>query len=389
MKKLVCMMIAAAFLLCGCSEKTPPQDFCNTAYGCYLGDTHYQETYGFGDMLIWNPAWEEALSGLCRDPLCMHQDRDALCPSSVYLMVFKTIATDGYKLYLSVLNDLLYKDGNQYRQIYSLNPDGSEFELLHTYSATSNLSPRLHYADGYLYFAEGFYRANTDSQSTQSAYNDQYIRFMRIPVGGGDAEAVLDAEFDIGYGFNTDGTNYYLTYIDEQGNSQFEVIDAKTKEVIQTLSGLYSVQVYQGKTWLYSDEGLFVYEKQELKQVSAHNGTYSFGGGIWYTEEAEPVYIGTKDMPTGGPLGETSPVEYYVEATTKLCRIDPDDYTVTEFVPSDDFDAEDRITVEYTSDAGIRASVYNSRKEFDEVGGMYQCLIRCENGTITIEKVYE
>ena len=94
-------------------------------------------------------------------------------------------------------------------------------------------------------------------------------------------------------------------------------------------------------------------------------------------------------MPTGAPGGETAPYDYYVKATTKLCRIDPDDYSVTEYVPSDDFDPEDTITISYATDTAIRAGVMNVRKKYEDDNFGYSCLIGFENGKLTIEKVYE
>jgi hypothetical protein len=101
------------------------------------------------------------------------------------------------------------------------------------------------------------------------------------------------------------------------------------------------------------------------------------------------VYIGTKEMPTGAPGGETAPYDYYVKATTKICRIDPDDYRITEYVPSDDFDPEDTITISYATDTAIRAGVMNGRKKYEDDNYGYSCLIGFADGKLTIEKVYE
>ena len=387
-------MIAAAFLLCGCSEKTPPQDYYNTTDGCLLGTTCYKSFAGL-DIQLWNPAWDTVMEGLCRDPLCSHDSTDSLCPSSMHLQL-KTVVTDGERIYLNALNFLLTdENATMYRQIFSVNQDGSDFKLLHTYDATGNSSPYMKYADGYLYFEQGFYNENYAPMSEHKGTEMQSMHVMRISVDGGKAEQVLTGEFTIGSSFYVDADNYYLFSADDDGVYQLDIIDPKTKAVRENVlpevnDDFYDIAVYADKTWLQTFDGnLYVLTDGEFTLVCENKGIYTFGGGIWYTEEAEPVYVGTKEIPTGAAGGETAPYDYYVEATTKLCRIDPDDYSITEFIPSDDFDPEDTIVLSYVSENGIRAGVSNGRKKFVDPESGYNCLIRCENGTITIEKVYE
>jgi len=155
MKKLL-IGVLAVLLLTSCTEKTPPLDYFNTEEGCLLGSTHYRNFAGM-DIELWNPAWDAPMEGLCRDPLCSHDSNDSLCPSSTNLWQ-KTVVTDGEKLYLNALNPLLTDQGGiMYRQIFSVNQDGSDFKLLHTYDATGNSSIFMQYADGYLYFQQGYY----------------------------------------------------------------------------------------------------------------------------------------------------------------------------------------------------------------------------------------
>lgn len=391
MKKLFCTLLAA-LLLTSCTAKTPPQDYFNTQDGCMLGNTHYYNFAGM-DIQLWNPAWDEPMEGLCRDPLCTHDSTDSLCPSSTNLWL-KTVVTDGEKLYINALNPLLTdENATMYRQIFSVNPDGSDFKLLHTYDATGNSSPNMQYADGYLYFQQGYYNENYDPTAEHVSSDVQSSRFMRIPTSGGKAEAVLDEGLSIGTAFFVDGENYYLVTHDENGVTQLDIMNPETKDVTENvlpeaMGKVFEITVYSGKTWLTASDALYVRENGGFTKICEGKSGYTFGDGIWYVEYGEESYVGTKDMPTGAPGGETAPRDYYVKPTEKICHIDTDSYSMTEYIPSDDFDPEDTISISYAADSAIRAGVSNGRKSFAGEDG-YICLLRCENGKIEIEKVYE
>lgn len=390
------MLIAASMIMLtvtGCGNAEPTLDYYNTNNVCLLGETYYNNIYG-DNIVCWNPKWEDKREGLCYDPLCSHNGEDVLCPSSTNLWL-KTVITDGCKLYMNALNPLLTEEnGTMYRQIFSLNPDGSEFTLLHTYDATGNSSPFMQYADGYLYFQQGYYNENYDPMNEYVSSDVQSSHFMRIPTGGGKAETVLDEGLSIGTAFFVDGENYYLITHDENGVTQLDIINPETGDVTENalpeaMGKIFEVTVYAGKTWLTASDALYVKENGGFTKVCERKSGYIFGGGIWYTEEAEPVYIGTKDMPTGAPGGETAPADYYVKATTKLCRIDPDDYSITEYVPSDEFDPEDTINISYATDTAMRVGVSNGRKQYVDHTFGYSCLIGFEDGKLSIEKIYE
>jgi hypothetical protein len=175
------------------------------------------------------------MEGLCRDPLCSHDSTDSLCPSSTNLWL-KTVVTDGEKLYINALNPLLTdENATMYRQIFSVNQDGSDFELLHTYDATGNSSPNMQYADGYLYFQQGYYNENYDPMEEHVSSDVQSSRFMRIPTDGGKAEAVLDEGLSIGTAFFVDGENYYLITHDDNGVTQLDIMNPETKDVTENV----------------------------------------------------------------------------------------------------------------------------------------------------------
>ncbi|MBQ2668496.1 MAG: hypothetical protein IJF56_07735, partial [Clostridia bacterium] len=203
MKRIYISAMVLLALLTSCS-KTETLDYYNTEEGCMLGNTYYQHMTAM-DIQLWNPAWDAPIEGLCRDPLCSHDSTDSLCPSSTNLWL-KTLITDGEKLYLNALNPLLTdQDGIMYRQIFSVNQDGSNFKLLHTYDATGNSSPNMQYADGYLYFQQGYYNKKYDPMEEHVSSDVQSSRFMRIPTDGGKAETVFDEGLSIGTAFFVDG----------------------------------------------------------------------------------------------------------------------------------------------------------------------------------------
>ena len=390
-KLLICTL--AALLLTSCTAKTPPQDYFNTQDGCMLGNTYYQHMTAM-DIQLWNPAWDSPMEGLCRDPLCSHDSTDSLCPSSTILWL-KTVVTDGEKLYINALNPLLTdENATMYRQIFSVNPDGSDFKLLHTYNSTENSYIFMQYADEYLYYQEGYYNENYDPTSEYVSSDVQSQRIMRISVNGGKAEEVLDIALPIGCVFYPDGENYYLITYDDQGVSQLDMIDPKTKAISENIlpearGKYFEITLYAGKTWLTASDELYVYENGSFQKICEGKSTYSFGDGIWCTKNAEREYIGTKEMPTGAPGGETAPRDFYIHPTQTISHIDANDYSITDYTPSDDFDAEDTIMVEIVTTSGIRALITNERKLFNGDNQSYSCFIRCENGKIEIEKIYE
>ena len=391
MKRIIFAVAFSLVLLVSCSQPTE-QDYFNTENGCMLGNTHYENFAGM-DIELWNPAWDEPMEGLCCDPLCTHDSADSLCPSSTNLWQ-KTVITDGVKLYINALNPLLTDtNGIMYRQIFSVNPDGSEFKLLHTYDATDNSSVFMQYADGYLYFQQGFYNENYDPTAEHVSSDVQSSRFMRIPTSGGKQEAILEDGLSIGTKFFTDGENYYLITHDDNGVTQLDVVNPETGAITENVlpeavGKHFDMIVYRGKTWLTASDALYVKENGTFTKICEGKSGYTFGGGIRCVEYGESVYVGTKEIPTGAPGGETAPYDYYVKPTEKICCIDTDDYSITEYTLSDDFDPEDTVTISYATDSAIRAVVSNGRKSFAGESG-YTYLIRCEDGKVTIEKIYE
>ena len=141
MKKHLISALALLLLLPSCGREKEAQYHVNNAfgYGCVLGDTYYPD-FGIGES-YYTPGG--MIDGLCRDPLCSHDyTKDGICPDSSAFFT-KSMATDGERLYFSAINWTLTENGAMFRQIYSLNPDGSDLRLLCTYEITGNTSPDL------------------------------------------------------------------------------------------------------------------------------------------------------------------------------------------------------------------------------------------------------
>ena len=104
MRKTFSILIIALMTLCTACGKTEPADYYN-----YSGNDGYRY-FTLGDVIYrcgfstvpeqYHSGFDTPLIGLCRDPLCTHDDQDAVCPDqeSAYLRFY---CTDGEKIYAS------------------------------------------------------------------------------------------------------------------------------------------------------------------------------------------------------------------------------------------------------------------------------------------------
>ncbi|MGN1410646.1 MAG: hypothetical protein ACI4XJ_10805, partial [Eubacteriales bacterium] len=337
---------------------------------------------------------------------------ESLCPDNTWLWQ-KTIITDGEKLYLSVQNAALTDANNTiYRQIYSLNPDGSDLTLLHTYDTSGAVSPVIRYSDGYLYFEQGFYREKIKSDAP-AGKDDQYQKIMRIPVNGGKAEVVIEDEMDMNTTFYVDELNYYLMKTDKSGIPHLTIIDKENMTVTEDAAAdtegiLFSIQIYHGKTYLltstpqtFSDtkeDGsqvykslnsyiLYLYENNIFRQIGKGNFTFA-QDGIWYTESGCD-YIGTKSIPTGSH-GEMTDSDIFAVTTKKVFRMDFTDYSITEYALGNDFGYGDEIGIISGAEGKLYTNISNQNQFFETGDSDYRsCLLETKNGMISIEKIYE
>ena len=407
MKKALLLLFAVLLILSACEKENHLSDYWNLDGSCMLNGTFYQSAGN--QILVWNSRWDGIRNGLCHDPLCNHDDINNLCPDNNWLWQ-KAIVTDGEKLYLSVLNAALTgADNTLYRQIYALSPDGTDLQLLCTYDASGGTSPVLRYSDGYLYFWQGFYREPDDFGNSE----DQYKIVMRLPVQGKKAEIVLDEEMPMHSTFCIDKQNYYLFFSDENGTAQLIVIDQDSGKretyASDEFEGIpYTMRIYNGKTYLLAskpetvsairDDGsqairnlncsvLYLYENNSFRKIADGNFTFT-QEGIWFPE-SECDYLGTKET-AGGPYGETTKQDYVAVTTKRLCKIDPTDYGITAYMTAGEFGYGDEIELVSGTAGKLYANISN-QKSFYEIGdSQYRsCMLRAENGTVVMEKVYE
>ena len=224
----------------------------------------------------------------------------------------KTLVTDGERLYMNATNSALTdENGTVYRQIFSMKPDGSDFTLLHTYDFSANSSSYLQYADGYLYFEQGFY-------SEGNILGQQQAYIMRIPVEGGRAERVFPEPMDIGASFFADGERNFLFCPDGTGELSMRIIHRESGTITENAAAgvkgrLKEITVCGGNTYLQTAEEVTVlcpaetggehpcrqtlrhlYVLQDGAWVPVWEGAeaYTFGDGIWFCRN-ERSYLGT------------------------------------------------------------------------------------------------
>lgn len=409
MKRMIIAIISAILILTACAP-VPTADYCNTREGCLLGETYYKNLH----LQVWNPNWDAAYDGICRDPLCSHDSEDGLCPSSRQLWM-KTLVTDGKRLYMNATNPTLTDaSGTVYRQIFSMKPDGSDFTLLHTYDFSANTSLYMQYADGYLYFEQGFYCGEDRAKAVPTQPGHQAAYVMRIPAKGGKAERVFDEPIEIDSAFYTDGTCNFLLCPDGTGKVQIQITDCTSGTPIEASTAKVEgvpkdITGYEGRTFLQTEEKievpcpaegggthtctetlwrLYVYRGGEWEKLGENTDRFTFGGGIWFTESTR-LYLGTRSMPTGGPNGETDSVDFYVKATEALCRINPVDGTVTRYTLTGDIQQEDTVTVRCAAASGLWVEVTNGRSEYAGERSAYSCRACIGDGRMILHRMDE
>ena len=78
-------------------------------------------------------------------------------------------------------------------------------------------------------------------------------------------------------------------------------------------------------------------------------------------------------------------MEFYVNVTRTVCRIDPENHSITEYLPGEGFSPEDTLTVRAVVGDCLWVEVSNGRADYAEEGNTYRCLARCEGGTLVRE----
>ena len=295
MKRLICAVITALLLLCGCGETyTIPENVLNTPAYCQIGNTIYMDWAS--DLRRLSNASPEGVS-LCFDPLCTHSKEEFCAEISGVC----SVVTDGERLYIKEIGG----------RITSLNLDGSERRTLAEFSVCNGLVTRISTDGQYVYFVEGMYRDPADTEG------DSYGIPMRVPCRGGEAEAFLDIELGAYAEIYADGENYYIT-----DNGVFAVIDRKDgtrTDVPMPTPETYGVVLSGGNVYLY---GIAEYHEYQINSRFniARKGLWKWNGtefesvisdidqlawdkdGVWYTPMlpvGEFELIGSKESYDG------------------------------------------------------------------------------------------
>lgn len=410
MRKFIFIIVIAVFLLTSCDSPVVPQAYTNSDTACSLGNTFYQS---IGDYVCWNPEWTDVRTGLCFDPLCDHRGTESMCPENTWLWN-KTIITDGKKLYLNVQNAAMTDINNtMYRQIYSMNPDGSGFSLLHTYDASGATSPVMQYSDGYLYYEQGHYRTEHLTNTSNTNHDDQYMTIMRIPIEGGNTEIVFDNEMDMITKFFVDDQNYYLIEQSEENKMALTIIDkengvVKNDAAKNTEGHLFSIRIHQGKTYLLTSKPqkitgtrsdgttaikmlntyiLYLYENDTFRKINTGDFTFA-PNGIWFSE-VDCEYVGTKTM-NSGAYGETGAVDFFAVTTKKLFNMNTYDYSIQEYYLVGEFSFGDDIEIISSVNEKLYVSISNQNEYYENGNSEYRtCMMKIDGTSISIEKVYE
>ena len=330
--KTVSAVMMLAMMLTGC-RTTDTADYYNNAFENVhwfsIGEVIYRGSQ-FSPPTQYHSGFDAPLEGLCRDPLCTHEDIDTPCPDYNGVMN-RTCCTDGEKIYFSVIDHALN------RRICSINPDGSEYRLLLSaeyMQKTSHSAGDLIYSDDTIYYQQSMYDDATGKES---------IAIMCLSVHGGTPEEALDMRFEPGIMHFVDRECYYILditpyYAYEQS---LTVIDRETGRITENIRpegyGVERVHTYRNETYIICAEGIpetdyeTITEQTSLRAYRFRNGEYELiaenfisytfaDGGFWY-HPFEIEYYGTVMSPTGKG-SETAPADIIRNTNNMLTRVD-------------------------------------------------------------------
>ena len=398
MKKSCLMLLVLLLLLPSCGKSPAPERlfYRNLNDGCVLGDRFYSCFFRMSEITVYTP--NEVRRGLCTDPLCAHDGSDGICPDDTRAMV-RSVATDGEKLYLSLLLDpetAGKKPGSgAVKQIWSLDRDGSDFRLLCSRSSDGRNFSALEAGDGYLWFPER--RIDEDAPEGEA----EYTVLMRLPVEGGEPEQVLDEKFihGLSYAVAPDGSRVAVISFAEadpdnlytSAGQRIEITELKTgeKTVIPPPADdvlLSRLHYALGELWLEAERGgertyvrdsgekvtetavaMVLYrlnrETERFEEVtSAASGSYFFGpDAVWYVR-AESEYLATKPMPTGRG-SEKRDYDFFITKNLVIGCVK--DGEITERAPGEGIEPGQSLTLLAAADGVLYGTIYDERRVYD------------------------
>ncbi|MBQ5356307.1 MAG: hypothetical protein IIU08_10605 [Clostridia bacterium] len=348
------------------------------------------------EITVYTP--NEVRRGLCTDPLCAHDGSDGICPDDTRAMV-RSVATDGEKLYLSLLLDpetAGKKPGSgAVKQIWSLDRDGSDFRLLCSRSSDGRNFSALEAGDGYLWFPER--RIDEDAPEGEA----EYTVLMRLPVEGGEPEEALDEKFlhGLSYAVAPDGSRVAVISFAEadpdnlytSAGQRIEITELKTgeKTVIPPPADdvlLSRLHYALGELWLEAERGgertyvrdsgekvtetavtMVLYrlnrETERFEEVtSAASGSYFFGpDAVWYVR-AESEYLATKPMPTGRG-SEKRDYDFFITKNLVISCVKDGD--ITDRAPGEGIEPGQALTLLAAADGVLYGTLCDEQKVYD------------------------
>lgn len=333
-------MIIALMTLCTACGKTEPADYYN--YSGNDGSRYFtldDVIYRCGFSTVpkqYHNGFDTPLIGLCRDPLCTHDDQDAVCPDQEWAYK-RSYCTDGEKIYASYTFPIR---GTSDRFIYSMNPDGSDMRLLTdmvSIQNTSRSSDNLWVHDGYIYYQQSMYDEATKAET---------IALMRVSVNGGKQEEVLEKRYQPGVQYYVDDRYYFVLDISPYYSYEqaMTLVNRETGERTENVRpegyGVESVHTYRNETYMICAEGIpetdyytittqtplsaYRFRDGEFELIAENFVSYTFAdGGFWY-HPFEIEYYGTVMSPTGKG-SETAPADIIRNTNNMLTRVDLSD----------------------------------------------------------------
>ena len=396
---ILALAVALPLLLLSCGKQMEADQpfYCNTEWGCTLGDRFYSAYSLWGAITVYSP--EGVRKGLCTDPLCPHDGTDGICPDDTRAMT-RTVATDGEKLYLSLLLDpetAGKKPGSgAVKQIWSLNRDGSNFQMLYSRSSDSRYFSVLEAGGGYLWFPQ----MQIDEDAPEG--EEEYTVLMRLPVDGGKPEQALKEKFfhGLSYAVNPDGSHVAVISYAEAADpdnlytsagQQVEITDFGTgeKTIVPPPAEdvlLFRVHYALGELWLEAERGgertyvrdsgeevtqtavtMVLYrlnrETEQFEEVTrAASGSYFFSpDAVWYVR-AESEYLATKPMPTGRG-SEKRDYDFFITKNLVISCVK--DGEITDRAPGEGIGPGQALTLLAAADGVLYGTLCDEQKVYD------------------------
>lgn len=395
---ILALTIALPLLLISCEKQTEANQpfFSNSEWGCALGDrfySNYFSSYFFMNAItVYTP--EDAQQGLCSNPTCLHDGTNGICPDDTRAMQ-RIVSTDGERLYISMVMDA-YALGDTSGsgpvcQIWSLNPDGSDFRLISSRTSDGRGIPATQAGGGYLWYPE--WRNN-------EAEGGDYRVLMRVPTEGGEVQQAFDQQFPYGLSFavKQDGSEIAMIQYTEPADLENLYSSAGRRiEITEFASGgktvipppaedvmLVQLQYACGSLWLEARRGneqsyirdsgeqatearetvvLYRLEDGAFTEVAqAENGSVVYGpDAVWYAK-SDREYLGTKPMATGG-AGGTQDFDFFLTKNLTIGCIR--DEKITEHTPGEGIGSGKALNLMAAADGVLYGTLLDEQRYFD------------------------